>query len=141
MEVAEQIGGYTQFRVELDPVGDITVGDLSYVTSDVSTENKTLEQFLNIATAKPIFLNPNYVTFSASVGYMYNPIAYGFTERDMQQYPSNSSALGIGFTKSVRIIEGIYLSDNKISIISGLRISGQAPDWREWMLWWGWTSH
>jgi hypothetical protein len=98
------------FDIEIRAAGNVQVGDLSHVTADVSEESKRLEQFVNIASAQPIFQNVNYLTYSLSRGYMCDALQYGFIANETPVFPSNSSTLSCGFNKSVLIIEGLVYS-------------------------------
>jgi hypothetical protein len=94
------------FEIEIRAAGDLTIGDLTHVTGNVSEESKRLEQFLNIASAQAIFENSNYLTYSSSRGYMFDPSQAGFTLDEIPAFASNSSTLACGYNKSVRIIDG-----------------------------------
>jgi hypothetical protein len=57
-------------------------------------------------SAQAIFENPNYLTYSSSRGYMFDPSQAGFTLDEFPAFASNSSTLACGYNKSVRIIDG-----------------------------------
>lgn len=99
--------GFHFIRVILKYAKTLNIGDLKHITGALSEENKFLEQFLNIATSQDVFYDgPNFLTFSSSLAYMYDPSRVGFDPDDLAVFSSNNSFLGIGFGKSVRIIEG-----------------------------------
>ncbi|KAL3117027.1 hypothetical protein niasHT_002986 [Heterodera trifolii] len=99
------------YSVTVTPVvsegGQLTIGDFAFLTNDVAQMDQSLAQFLNIASSQSVFSDPNghFMHYSASSIYLMRPEEHGFTAADSPQFRSNSSFLGIGMDKSVRIVE------------------------------------
>ncbi|KAL3104099.1 hypothetical protein niasHS_002126 [Heterodera schachtii] len=102
---------FPQYSVTVTPVvsegGQLTIGDFAFLTNDVAKMDLSFAQFLNIATSQSVFGDPNgqFMHYSASSIYLMRPNEHGFTNADSPYFRSNSSFLGIGMDKSVRIVE------------------------------------
>uniref|UniRef100_A0A183BNY3 PAZ domain-containing protein n=1 Tax=Globodera pallida TaxID=36090 RepID=A0A183BNY3_GLOPA len=102
---------FPQYTINITSVtaggGQMTIGDFAFLTNDVGELDLSLVQFLDIATAQTVFNDPNqlFMHYSASSIYLMMPAKFGFNDNDCPYFPSNSSFLGIGMEKSVRIVE------------------------------------
>uniref|UniRef100_A0A914H0K1 Piwi domain-containing protein n=1 Tax=Globodera rostochiensis TaxID=31243 RepID=A0A914H0K1_GLORO len=102
---------FPQYTINITSVtaggGQMTIGDFDFLTNDVGELDLSLVQFLDIATAQTVFNDPNqlFMHYNASSIYLMIPSKYGFNDNDCPYFPSNSSFLGIGMEKSVRIVE------------------------------------
>ncbi|KAI1727830.1 piwi domain-containing protein [Ditylenchus destructor] len=101
---------FASIEVQIRRVSDtnsISLGDFGALTRDLSHTDRSLAQFLDIATSQKLMLAKNdHITYSASTSFLLEPQKAGFLPTDEGYFQDNGSYLGIGMQKSVRFVEG-----------------------------------
>uniref|UniRef100_A0A914GZ00 Piwi domain-containing protein n=1 Tax=Globodera rostochiensis TaxID=31243 RepID=A0A914GZ00_GLORO len=98
---------FKHYEFIIKPAMGLEIGDLSFVSNDMAKMDRSLEQFLDIATSQSVNLdNQRFIEFSSSRIYLLAPTEYGFDTRECPIFEANHSFLGIGPNKGCRIIEG-----------------------------------
>ncbi|KAL3109634.1 hypothetical protein niasHT_018832 [Heterodera trifolii] len=98
---------YKHYEFIIKPAPYFVVDDLSFITNDVSKMERSLEQFLDIATAQKANMDGKQVIgFSSSRVYLLAPTDYGFEVNECPVFDSNHSFIGVGMKKGCRIVEG-----------------------------------
>ncbi|KAL3082400.1 hypothetical protein niasHT_038466 [Heterodera trifolii] len=98
---------YKHYEFIIRPATGFEVNDLSFITNDVSKMERSLEQFLDIATAQKANMDgKQFIGFSSSRVYLLAPTDYGFGANECPVFDSNHSFLGVGVNKGCRIVEG-----------------------------------
>ncbi|KAL7080126.1 hypothetical protein ACQ4LE_000403 [Meloidogyne hapla] len=85
----------------------VELADLSFLTNDMSKQNHSLAQFIELATSQHPLQTPNeHVILGGGTSYLINPGNYNFIPEDGPLLSEQNKYLAIGIHKSVRYVEG-----------------------------------
>ncbi|CAK5117554.1 unnamed protein product [Meloidogyne enterolobii] len=85
----------------------VELADLSFLTNDMSKQNHSLAQFIELATSQHPLQTPNeHVILGGGTSYLITPDMYDFVPEDGPELSAHNKYLAIGIHKSVRYVEG-----------------------------------